>query len=68
MYIKNLTGSGDDDGLFYTSHDNLNIEFNANKITLYYLYQSDKHETSIIYIARNNNATIDGYITYIFMF
>jgi len=60
MYVKNLIGNGRDDGLFYTSHDSLNIQFNAYNITLYDLYQINKLETSIFYFERNNFPIIDG--------
>jgi len=60
MYIKKLIGNGKEDGLFYTSHDSLEVKFTANNITLYNLYQSYKHDTSIIYIEKNNNVTMDG--------
>jgi len=60
IYIKNLKGNGKQAGLFYTSQDSKKIEFNAYNVTLYDLYQTDKHETSIIYIERSNNVTIDG--------
>jgi len=60
MYIKNLIGCGVHDGLFYYSQDSLNIEFNARNITLYDLYQSNKHKTSIFYFDKNNFANIDG--------
>ena len=59
IYIKKLIGNGEQDGLFYTSHDSLNIEFNAYNVTLNDLYQSNKHETSILYLEKNNFANID---------
>jgi len=61
VYINNLIGNGEEGGLFYTSHDSLYIEFIANNITLYNLYQSNRHDTSIIHIEKNNNVYIDGF-------
>jgi len=60
MFIKNLVGCGVHDGLFYYSQDSLNVEFNAYNLTLYNLYQSNKHKTSIFYFDKNNFANIDG--------
>jgi len=60
MYIKNLIGNGEEGGLFYTSKESLNVEFNVYNVTLNGLYQSEKHETSIIYIDTNNYVNMDG--------
>ncbi len=60
MYIKNLEGNGEEGGLFYTSHNSFNVEFNGYNITLYDLYQKHKSETSIFYIDKNNFPTING--------
>jgi len=58
--IKNLIGNGEEGGLFYTSIEPLNVEFYAYNVTLHDLYQSDKHETSIIYVDTNNYVSMDG--------
>ena len=60
MYIKNLIGNGNYGGLLYHCDESLNIEFIANNITLYNLYQLNRHITSIIYIERNNRVYMDG--------
>jgi len=60
MYIKELIGNGEEDGLFYTSHDSTNVDFTGYNITLYNLFQLNKFETSIIYLTKNNYPIIDG--------
>jgi len=59
VYIKNLIGNGED-GLFYTSHDSLDIKFNSFNVTLHNLYQLNKYDSSIINIDKNNNVTMEG--------
>jgi len=58
-YIQNLIGNGDQGGLFYTSNNSLDVKFTANNVTLYNLYQSNKQETSIFFIGKNNTIRID---------
>jgi len=60
VYIKNLIGNGAHDGLFYTSHDVENIEFNADNITLYDLYQSSPHESSILNFERGDSPIMNN--------
>ena len=62
VYIKNLKGNGEEGGLFYTSNESSNVEFNAYNVTLHDLYQSDKLETSIIYNNTNSYVNMDGKI------
>jgi len=59
LYLKNLIGSGEDDGLFYTSYEPLDVEFIAKNITLENLYQLNKFDSSIIYIETNSKAIIE---------
>ena len=59
MYIEDLMGCGEEDGLFYTTHDSSEIDFNGYNITLDNLYQSGKSDTSIMYIENNNHATLN---------
>jgi len=61
MYIDNLIGNGENDGLFYTSHDSKNIIFKAKNVTLDNLYQKNQFDSSLIYIERNNNVTMNRY-------
>jgi len=60
VYIKKLKGSGNSGGLFYTADNSVDIEFIANNITLYDLYQSSRHTTAIIDIPNKNKAYMDG--------
>jgi len=62
MYIIGLIGNGEKDGLFYTSHDSLSVEFSGYNITLYNLYQLNIFESSIIYLEKNNYPIFDGWI------
>jgi len=60
MYLKNLIGNGGSGGLFYTSHDSFDVEFNSYNVTLYDLYQLSRYDTSIIYIDKNNYFNMNG--------
>jgi len=60
VYIKKLKGNGSGGGLFYTSTNSLKVEFIANNVTLYDLYQLSRHSTSIFNIISKNNVYIDG--------
>jgi len=59
IYIKDLKGHGEDDGLFYTSQDSTNIQFNFKNVTLNRLYQSSKSQSSIVFIDKNNYGVIE---------
>jgi len=57
LSIKNLIGNGED-GLFYTSHESINIEFIAQNITLENLYQLNQFDSSLLIIENNNYVNI----------
>jgi len=60
MYINNLVGHGEKDGLFYTSYDSVDVAFTAYNMTLNNLYQLSKSESSIISVDKNNDIHMNG--------